>query len=212
MKFSYQARTKEGEIQTGIIEASSKEAALSILRRHGLYITFLKEEVKKPVFAKEIKIFKKRITTKDLVLFTRQLSIMFRSKIPLVETLRTLYNQTENPELKEKIRKIGGEVEGGTHLSIAFSHYPDLFSPFFVSMVKSGEMSGKLSESLDYLTNYLESRYSLTQTIKGALIYPVLILVMAILMAFFLSIFVLPQLKSVLTEANVELPIFTKII
>jgi type IV pilus assembly protein PilC len=212
MKFFYQARTKEGEIRSGTIEASSREAALSILRKHGLYITFLKEEIKRPVFAKEIKIFKKKITTKDLVLFTRQLSIMFKSKIPLVEILRTLYNQTENPELKERIRKIGEEVEAGTHLSIAFSRHPDLFSPFYVSMLKSGEMSGKLSESLDYLANYLESRYSLTQTIKGALIYPVLILIMAILMAFFLSLFVLPQLKSVLMEANVELPIFTKII
>ncbi len=212
MKFSYQARTKQGEIQTGVIEASSREAALSILRRHGLYITFLKEEIKKPIFAKEIKIFKKKITTKDLVMFTRQLSIMFRSKIPLVEILRTLYNQTENPQLKEKIRKIGEEVEAGTHLSLAFSHHPEIFSPFFVSMVKSGEMSGKLSECLDYLANYLESRYTLTQTIKGALIYPALILVMAILMVFFLSLFVLPNLKEVLLEAGVELPVITKFI
>jgi len=211
MKFNYQARTKTGEVQTGVIEASSKEAALSILRRHGLYITLLQEEIKKPAIAKEIKLFKKT-TTKDLVMFTRQLSIMFKSKIPLIEALRTLYAQTTSPDLKEKIQRIGEEVEAGTHLSAAFVHYPEIFSSFYVSMIRSGEMSGQLSESLDYLANYLENRYALTQTIKGALLYPMLILVMAISMLFFLSLFVLPQLKSVFMEANVELPAITTFI
>lgn len=211
MKFSYQARTKEGEIRAGTIDASSKEAAISILRSHGLYVTFLEEKREKPVFAKEIK-FLKKISAKDLVLFTRQLSIMFKSKIPLVEILRTLYLQTTNPELREKIKEISEEVQAGTSLSVAFSHHPKVFSPFFVSMIKSGETSGKLSESLDYLANYLESRYNLAQTIKGAMIYPMLILAMAILMAFFLSLFVLPNLKSVLLEAGVQLPAITKIV
>lgn len=211
MKFKYQARTKTGEIQAGMIEASSKEAAISILKRYGLYVTLLETEIEKPIIAKEIKLFRK-ITTKDLVMFTRQLSIMFRSKIPLVEALRTISAQTTNPELKDKIRKITDEVEAGTHLSLAFSHYPKIFSPFYVSMIKSGEAAGKLSECLDYLANYLESRYALTQTIKGALIYPVFVLAMAILMLFFLSFFVLPQLKSVLIETGVELPITTKVV
>ena len=211
MKFNYQARTKTGEVQVGVIEASSKEAALSLLRRHGLFITLLEEEIKKPVIAKEIKLFKKT-SLKDLVMFTRQLSIMFKSEIPLVEALRTIYSQTTNPELKEKIQKITEEVQGGTHLSTSFSHYPKLFSPFYVSMIRSGEMSGKLSECLDYLANYLEGRYALAQTIKGALIYPMLILAMAILMLVFLSLFVLPQLKEVFMESGVELPAITKLI
>ncbi|KPJ57144.1 hypothetical protein AMJ49_02500 [Parcubacteria bacterium DG_74_2] len=211
MKFNYQARTKTGEVQMGVIEASSREAAISLLRRHDLYVTLLEEEVKRPVIAREIK-FLKKTTMKDLVLFTRQLSIMFRSKIPLVETLRTMYSQTQNPNLREKIQKISEEVQGGTLLSAAFSHYPKIFSPFYVSMVKSGELSGKLSGCLDYLADYLESQYRLTQNIKGALIYPMLVLAMAILMLFFASFFILPQLKAALMESGAELPTITKLV
>lgn len=211
MKFNYQARTTSGEIQLGVIEASSKEAAISLLRKHGLYVTSLEEEIKPVLLKTKIK-FAKKTTLKDLVLFTRQLSIMFRSKIPLVDALRTLYNQVENPDLKEKILEISEDVQGGSSLSQAFSLYPKIFSNFYVSMVKSGELSGRLSQCLDYLADYIEKQYNLNQTIKGAMIYPILILIMAILMVFLLSFFIMPQLSAILKESGVKLPIMTRII
>ncbi|MDP2864469.1 MAG: type II secretion system F family protein, partial [bacterium] len=109
MKFDYQARTQEGQIQTGVIESSSREAAILLLQKYGLYVTFL-EVAKIPFYAKKIEIFQ-RISRKDVVIFSRQLAIMFKSNVPLVESLHTLSNQTKNQNFKEKILKIAEKVE-----------------------------------------------------------------------------------------------------
>ena len=165
MKFNYQARTKKGEIQAGVVEASSKEAAILLLQKYGLYITYL-EEVKVPFYAWEVKIFK-RISSRDIVLFSRQLSIMFSSRVSLVEALVTIASQTKNLEFRERILDLSREVEGGSAFSKALSRHPKIFSSFYISMVKSGETSGKLSESLSYLADHLEREYYLISRIRG---------------------------------------------
>lgn len=210
MKFNYQTRTKEGEIQTGIVEAASKEAALNLLYKHGLYVTFL-EEAALPIYAKRIKIFE-RISRKDIVLFSRQLSIMFKSEISLVEALGTLANQAKNSDFKEKILKLSEEVEGGTPLSKALSRYPKLFNHFYVSMVKSGEASGKLSGALDYLADHLEREYHLASRIRGAMIYPALVVFVVLAVLFLMMFFVVPHLTEVLEVTGQELPIVTQIV
>ncbi len=101
MKFNFQARTKTGEIQTGTIEAFSKEAAVEILKAHNLYVTIL-EEVAPPFYVKKIKFFQ-RISKKEIVYLFRQMAIMFKSEIPLVEILKTIAKQSQNSNLKEKI-------------------------------------------------------------------------------------------------------------
>jgi len=174
VKFNYQVRTKQGEIQSGVVETSSKEGALSLLQKHGFYVTYI-EESKIPFYAKSFDLFKK-ISVRDVVLFSRQLAMMFNAKVSLVESLRVLAGQTENPKFNEKISKIAEEIEGGSPFSKALSHHPKVFSIFYVSMVKAGEVSGKLSQSLDYLAKYLEREYHLASKTKGALIYPALVL------------------------------------
>jgi type IV pilus assembly protein PilC len=210
MKFNYQARTKGGEIHAGQIEASSKEAAITLLQKHGLYVTFLEEAVP-PIYAKRVKIFEK-VSQKDLVLFSRQLAIMFKSKVPLVESLRVLSIQTKNPDLKEKILKLSEEVEGGTSFSKALARYPKVFSSFYIAMVKSGEVSGKLSEVLNYLADHLEREYHLTAKTKGALIYPSLIVFVVLLVLVLMIFFVIPHLAEVLIGSGQELPTLTKFI
>ena len=207
MKFNYQTRTKKGEIRSGQIEASSKEAAASLLQKHGLYVTFLEEAIP-PIYARRIKFFEK-ISQKDLVLFSRQLAIMFKSKVPLVESLRVLSLQMDNPDFKEKIMKISEEVEGGTALSRALENFPEVFSSFYIAMVKSGEVSGKLSEVLNYLADHLEREYHLTAKTKGALLYPSLIVFVVILVLLLMIFFVIPQLAEVLTTEKEALPWIT---
>ena len=207
MKFNYQTRTKKGEIRSGQVEASSREAAASFLQKHGLYVTFLEEAIP-PIYARRIKFFEK-ISQKDLVLFSRQLAIMFRSKVPLVESLRVLSQQTDNPDFKEKIMKISEEVEGGTALSKALENFPEVFSSFYIAMVKSGEVSGKLSEVLNYLADHLEREYHLTAKTKGALLYPSLIVFVVILVLLLMIFFVIPQLAEVLTTEKEALPWIT---
>ena len=207
MKFNYQTRTKKGEIRSGQVEASSREAAASFLQKHGLYVTFLEEAIS-PIYARRIKFFEK-ISQKDLVLFSRQLAIMFKSKVPLVESLRVLSQQTDNPDFKEKIMKISEEVEGGTALSKALENFPEVFSSFYIAMVKSGEVSGKLSEVLNYLADHLEREYHLTAKTKGALLYPSLIVFVVILVLLLMIFFVIPQLAEVLTTEKEALPWIT---
>lgn len=209
MKYNYQARTKKGEIQTGIIEASSQEAATTLLRKHGLYVTILEEVAASPLYAKKIKIFG-RVSRSDIVLFSRQLSIMFKSKVTLVEALRVLSTQARNLEFKEKILELSEEVEGGTSFSGALSRHPKIFSPFYIAMVKAGEVSGTLSESLEYLAEHLEREYHLTAKMRGALMYPSLIIFVVLLVLALMIFFVIPNLSGVLVETGQELPTITK--
>ena len=207
MKFNYQARTKEGKVKAGIVEASSKEGALILLQKYGLYVTFL-EESQKPIYARELK-FLKKASFRDLVLFSRQLSIMVSSKITLTESLKTIANQTENLDLREKVFNLSEQIEGGRSFSQAASAFPQLFSKFYIAMVKAGEASGKLAESLNYLADHLEREYELTSKLKGASVYPTLIIVF-IFIVFNIMIFtVIPNLKMVLAETEAQTPPLT---
>jgi type IV pilus assembly protein PilC len=210
MKFLYQARTKEGDVKSGTIEASSREVAFSLLQKLGYYVTYLEEE-RPPIYAKELKIFQ-RISLKDLFIFSRQFSIMLNSKVPIVECLMTIAAQTKNPELKEIISDIAQEVEAGSFLSKAFSKYPKVFSPFYVAMVKAGEASGKLPHSFNYLANHLEREYNLRGKITGAMIYPALVLVVFLAILGLMVFSILPSFEQILTEREVEIPFLTKII
>jgi len=210
MKFNYQARTKKGEIQAGVIEASSKEAAILLLQKYGLYITYL-ERTEVPFYAREVEIFK-RVSRRDIVLFSRQLSIMFASKVSLVEALSTIASQTKNLEFREIILDLSQEVEGGNAFSKALSRHPQIFSSFYISMVKSGEESGKLSESLAYLADHLEKEYYLISKLRGAMIYPSLVIMVTIVVLFLMMFFVIPQLTKVLQESSLPLPIVTRLV
>ncbi|MBI2624787.1 MAG: type II secretion system F family protein [Candidatus Nealsonbacteria bacterium] len=212
MKFRYRARTKEGEAKTGFVEASSKEAALALLQRYDLFITLLeKTGIELPFYSKKVKIFE-MISQKDLVMFSRQLAIMFKSKVSLTESLNVLSSQAKNQALKEKILTIAEQVQGGTSFSQAISQFPENFSTFYVSMIRSGEASGKLAESLEYLADHLEREYYLRAKTTGALIYPILIVITMIAVLVIIMTFVVPQLSELLKENESELPLSTKIV
>lgn len=210
MKFNYQSRTKSGEIQTGIVEASTRDAAFNVLKAHGLYVTVL-EESTTPFYASKLKLFE-RVSVKDIVVFSRQLAIMFKSKIPLTEIFRTLAMQTKNTAFKEKILKLSEEVEGGTSLSNALALFPNLFSSFYVSMVKSGEASGKLTDIFMYLADHLENDYQFKSKVRGAMIYPAFVLIVFLGVLYLIVSFVIPSLGEFLAETDQELPWITKVV
>jgi len=210
MRFHYQARTKTGESKTGIVEASDREAAFKVLKSYGFYVTIL-EKIDTPFYARKMN-FLERANKKDIVLFSRQLSIMIKSKVPVVETLRTIAKQAKKASFKEKLFKIAEEVEGGSRLSAAFALYPKLFSSFYVSMVKSGEASGKLNEVFIYLADYLEKENAFRSKIKGAMIYPIFVLIVFVAVVGIIMIYVIPQLAEVLESTGQELPLATVIV
>lgn len=209
MRFIYQARTKNGEIKAGVVEANSVQAAAEVLRRDDLFVTFLKKENEK--LTKKFHFFE-GVSGKDIAVFSRQLAVMFRANVSLVESLRTIGGQLPNQNFREKILKISQIVEAGSPLSAALAKFPDIFSPFFVAMVRAGEVSGNLSEQFNYLADYLEKQYYLAGKVKGAMIYPAVIVVVMFGVLFLLAYFVMPNLVGMLNGADMELPPLTKFV
>ena len=208
MRYIYKARTKEGKIQKGTIEASSRKAALYLLEKYGLYATYLKSSSSAGFLSKEITI--KRISPKNVIMFTRQFSVMLKAGIPPVEALKSQIKQTNNPVFRDKLLRIAEMVEGGSSLSQAFSAFPDVFNSFYINVVRSGEATGRMAESLSYLSSHIERDYNFRQKIKGAMIYPVFIIVAFILVFFLAVFFIIPKLSTVLTGLSNNLPITTK--
>jgi type IV pilus assembly protein PilC len=211
MRFNYQARTKDGQLQTGVVEASSREAAVALLQKHDLFVTLLENVETIPFWMRSIRIG--GISSKDIVAFSRQLAVMFKSNVPLLEALQTIAEGfSAKPNFREKILKIAEEIEGGSPLSQALSLYPNIFSPFYISMVKSGETSGKLSGDLVYLADHLERDHNFRSKVTGAMIYPAFVLAVAVIVLILMTTMVIPQLTEFLISAGQELPWVTKAI
>ncbi len=211
MKFSYEARTPNGDVQTGTVEAASFEGALEILQRYDLIVVDIKEEKEGVSLSTEIK-FLTRIKKQDIVLFSRQLAVLFDAQVPLLESLRTLANQSINPKLRGVINEVADDIDAGTSFSDALEKHSKHFSNFYVNVVRAGEASGRLHEVLNYLADHEEKNYDLTRKVKGALIYPAFIVFSIIAVGFVMMMFVVPKITSIFEETNSELPFLTKIV
>jgi len=211
MKYHYLARTAKGEIQTGAIEARDETTALETLQAHNLIVVSLKSEKKIPLLTKRIKLFE-RVKGKEVFIFFRELSILVDADVPLVQSLKTLSQQAGNAYFREILFDIASNVEGGMSFSKALSKYPKVFSLFCVNLIKSAEVSGRLSEALLYLADSLEKNYYLLSKVRGAMIYPAFILFAFTVIGIIMMITVVPQMKNILEEAGQELPAITKFI
>jgi len=212
MEFSYQIKNPAGEILNGTIDAPDENVAVNLLHSRGYTVVSL-EQVKKDLFTADINQLFAKPNTKDMVVFTRQLATLIDADMPLAEGLRTLAKQITKPTMRRIVTEISDAVEGGSALSGALSEYPKLFTPFYVKLVKSGEVSGKLQDSLNYLADYLERTQSINSKIRGALAYPAFIIVAMIIVAIIMVVYVLPQLLVIFKESNIQnLPFTTKML
>lgn len=212
MKFKYQGKTKEGENQVGIVEAGTKDAAVNILTMHNVFVLSLEEAEKVRWYEKIAGYLFSRVKLKDMAVFTRQLATLLEARIPLNSSLKTLYEQTVHPRLKEAALQIAEDVDGGLALSQALERQQGIFSRFFVSMIRSAEITGNLESVVGFLADYLEREYTLVAKARSALIYPILVVGLFIVVAFILVAFVLPQIGPVFVEAGVKLPFFSSIL
>jgi len=208
MKFKYWARSKDGKFESGVIEASSRGAALEILKSSHLFVTGLEETESVPFWARDIRLFEK-ITAVDLVMFSRQLSVMFSSGVPLTEALTALGNQGNKKKFKDKILRLAENIEGGTNFSKALSDFPEVFSDFYISVVRSGEVSGTLGKSLVYLADHLERQHNLRSKLQGAMVYPALVITVMMGVFVLITVFIIPQLVGILEGSKVEPPAIT---
>jgi type IV pilus assembly protein PilC len=211
MKFNYKARTKDGELQVGTVEATDKEAATRILLGHGLFILSI-EPIKESKWYTRFVDFFERVKTTDLMIFTRQFATLLASQVPISDSLRNLYEQTTKPVLKQVIVEVATDIDTGFSLSQALSRHPGVFSEFYVNMVKSAEVTGRLGEVMDFLADYLEKQSILIGKVRNALIYPAFVIGLFILVVIVMLTMVLPQITPIFQEVRVELPFFTKIL
>ncbi len=212
MEFSYQAKTQSGEVLGGVIEALNENTAVEILHSKGLTV-FSLEPIQRGFLLSDLNHIFARPKTKDIVIFTRQLSTLVEADMPLAESLRTLAHQIDKVPFRKIIDDVANAVEGGSALSAALAEYPALFSPFFIKLVKSGEVSGKLQDSLSYLAGYLERSQGISSKIRGALAYPAFVVGAMIVVMIVMSVYVLPNLLVIFKESGVtELPLPTRLL
>lgn len=212
MKFKYLAVAKNGEEQTGNIEADSHEKAVEILQKYDFTLVSVDRVSEILSLSGIIGKFHKGVSPKKLVMFSKELSILISSGVSLVEALRIQYEQEESKRFKDQISAMAAMVEDGYSLSATLSRFPDTFSDFYINIVKSGEVSGKMQESLLHLADYVEKRYLLSSKVKNAMLYPAVIMMGFLGVGVAMMVFVVPQLVSIFRENAVELPLPTKIL
>ncbi len=212
MQYKYSAKNKQNEEVSGVIDAENESNAADQLMERELYITALQEVSPQRDIGALISEFFQKVTKKDLAIFLRQLSILISAAVPLVQALKILSDQVENPVLRKALAEIVTDVEGGMKLSMSLEKYENLFSSYFINMVRSGETSGRLEEILNYLADQEEKDYELQSKVIGALVYPGFIMTVMMLGGVFMLLFVLPKMLAMFTELGAEaaIPPITK--
>ena len=214
MLYEYTAATLEGEAKTGSIEAINVDVAINALQARGLVITDIKSVQQSGSVLEslgQLKFFNK-VKRKDIVILSRQLATLFEAKITILDSLDLLAGQTGSVKLKEILMEIIEDIKGGSYLSLAISKHPDIFSDFYINMIRSGEESGKLEEIFATLADHMERSYELTSKTRNALIYPAFVVAVFFVVMILMLTFVIPKLAAILSELNQEIPFYTKIL
>ena len=205
MRFNYQARNLVGQKVDGVMLADDEGQLAWTLRRMDLYLIAAKpEKISTPIY------ITRPVKRKELINFTLHLSTSVGAGITILQSLEDMEEQTSNPAMKRAIQAIMEDLRGGSRLSDALSHHPLIFSDVYVSMVKSGEASGKLDHVLERIVAFLEWQDALASEIKRASIYPTVVLVALIALLAVLLGFVFPKILPVIQHLNVPLPLITR--
>lgn len=206
--FQYTAKDKSAQTLTGTIEAANENEVVGLLHKKGLAVVSIKAVKKKPV--------RKRsggwVKMDDLVVFSRQLATLIDSGIPLVGALGILVDQVENPHLKNIVLGVRHDVESGLSFCESLIRYPKVFSTFFTNMVRAGETSGMLDDVLERVASYMEKTAALTRKVKSSLVYPAIVVTMAILITAVLLLKVVPTFKGIFEMLGGSLPLPTLIL
>jgi len=208
--FEYTARTPQNELKRDQIEARSKDDVIAFLRKNRLAVVQVREAPKKG--GGGMVLFGSGITTRDVVIFTRQFATMINAGLPLVQALDILAQQTENKKLAEVTRAVVTDVESGHTLADALRKHPKAFTDLYVNMVAAGEAGGILDTILLRLATFMEKNDALVRKVKGAMIYPTVIFTVAFIAVAVLLIFVIPVFKSMFESVKMELPMPTRIV
>jgi len=207
--FEWEGKTLKGEVKSGVTKADSDAALRATLRKEGIILTKSteKKDVEKEKFNP-----KKKIKALSIVIFTRQLSTMITSGLPLVQSLEILASQIEDINLRGIVRDIKERIEGGSRFADALKEYPQCFDQLYVNLVVAGEEGGMIDAVLSRLAAYMEKSEKLKKKVKSAMIYPISIVVVAVGVVMVLLLFVIPVFETMFKDMGAELPLPTQIV
>jgi type IV pilus assembly protein PilC len=210
MLFSYKAVDAEGLNKDGEIDAPNRDMAISGLQRRGLVvIAIIEEGAKKKIW--EMSFFDK-VTTKEVVILSRQVATLFQAQVSALRAFTMLSDNAENKVLSTKLNQVTDDLKAGVSISGALAKHPDVFSNFYINMVKVGEETGKLDMIFLSLAQYLDRQYALTSKTRNALIYPVFVVFTFLVVMSLMLAIVIPKLSEIITESGQDVPFYTKMV
>ncbi|MFH0855690.1 MAG: type II secretion system F family protein [Candidatus Omnitrophota bacterium] len=210
--YQYTAKDSRGQTVSGAMEANSDAGVAEALHKRELVVISIEQDKESKARKTQKKYSSSNIKLDDLVVFTRQLATMIDSGIPLVHSLSILSEQTEDKDLKEVVIMISHDIEAGISFCDALAKHPKVFTELYINMTRAGESSGMLDEILDRLAAYLEKSAALTRKIKSSLVYPAVVVGMAVLITAVLLLKVVPTFKGIFDVLGGQLPLPTRIL
>ena len=212
MLFSYKAIDVNNQPREGTVEAKNMESAIETVQARGYTIIAVEPiNEKKSILDLEITWFN-RVSNKEVVILSRQLATLFEAQVSALRVFRLLSTESENEELGRVLTAIAEDLQGGSTISRALANHPNVFSSFYVSMVRAGEEAGTLEQTFMYLADYLDRMYDVVSKARNALIYPAFVIGIFIVVMTLMLTLVIPRISDVIKSVNQDLPIYTKII
>lgn len=212
-QYNYKAKDKDGRTLTGVVESLSPGAAAKTLQEHGLLVIGVSEKTTLSLLSiKSLLPGVSKVSGLEIATFTRLLSTMLKAGLPLIDALSNLAVQTKNTYFRDVIKSVLQDIQGGTSLSVSMKRHPDVFNNLYISLVGAGEASGKVGETMERLAEMLEADLDFRGKIKGAMIYPIIVVVAMSGVAVFMITSIIPKIAEVYTEFGAELPLPTRIL
>jgi type IV pilus assembly protein PilC len=212
MKYLYKAITSDGQKKEGTVDAVNIDVAINQLQKQGLLLSsVVPEGEKKDLLNIEISFFNK-VSTKDIVILSRQLATLFDAQVSALRIFQLIGEQVENPTLGKHLLEVAEDLKSGTSISNALAKHGEIFSDFYVNMVKAGEESGKLDETFAYLADYLDRTYEVTSKAKNALIYPSFVIATFLGVMVLMFTVIIPKIGLMIKDSGQPVPIYTQIV
>ncbi len=215
MIFNYKAVDKSNVQREGTVEASSVDAAISAVQKRGYTIVSIDQEGAEGGIAGLLNIefsFFQSVSNKEIVILSRQIATLFQAQVSPLRIFRLLSAEVENPQLQTILNQVVDDLQGGSSISRALAAHPEVFSSFYVNLVRAGEDSGSLEKAFDYLADYLDRQYEVISKARNALVYPAFVIGIFIVVMGLMLTLVIPSIAAILIDSGQELPIYTKIV
>ena len=212
MFFLYKTIDKSGKREEGSIEAFNMDVAIAALQRRGLAISSIKpKDESDGDILKKIP-FLNKVSNKDIVILSRQMSTLFEAQVSALRVFKLIGTEAENLTLRKSLLQVVDDLQGGASISAALSKHPDIFSDFYVNMVRAGEESGHIDQTFLYLADYMDRNYEVSSKAKNALIYPAFVIFTFMTVMVLMFTVIVPKIGAIIKESSQEIPFYTKVV